>query len=188
MVRAKRNENKKAPTKVKMKLKILPTSLLIAFGVLAASTAQAAPKSALMEPVKSVYEHYIKIQTALASDSTKDVAANAAAMAKAIRSDTMKMLSPKVAQQAEALAKAATLESEREAFKPLSQSLIEYLNANPASPSGYVEVFCPMAKAGWLQTSPPVANPYMGKSMLRCGSIKPKTGLQEHSAHDHSHH
>ena len=83
-----------------------------------------------MEPVKSAYDRYIKIQTALAADSMKDVAANATAIAKAIRSDPMKMLSPKVAQQAEALAKATNLESEREAFKPLSQSLIAYLAAN----------------------------------------------------------
>ena len=155
-----------------MKLKIIRTVLLTALGLLAASNVKAANESALMEPVKSVYDHYVKIQTALASDSTKDVAANATAIAKAVRSDSMKMLSPKVAQQAEALAKAASLETEREAFKPLSQSLIEYLAANPAAAAQFVEGYCPMAKAGWLQTSTPVNNPYMGKSMLRCGELK----------------
>lgn len=173
---------------MKTKLKIIRTVLLTALGFAAATSTPAATTSPLMEPVKSVYDRYVKIQTALAADSSKDVAANATAIARAIRSDTMKTLSPKVAQQAEALAKASNLESEREAFKPLSQSLIEYLGANPAAAAQYVEVYCPMAKAGWLQTGTPIANPYMGKSMLRCGSIKPRTESKKEDHSQHSHH
>lgn len=127
---------------------------------------------ALMQPVQSVFENYIKLQTALAQDSTQDVQKTAAAMAKAIREDSMKMLSPEVAQQAEALANAKDIEAAREAFKPLSQSLIEYLKAQKVPSGTYHEVYCPMAMASWLQTGKTVANPYFGQAMLRCGQFK----------------
>ena len=52
---------------------------------------------ALMQPVKSVYDSYLKIQAELANDSIKGVDANANAIAKAVKGDEMKMLSPDVA-------------------------------------------------------------------------------------------
>src|SRR5260370_6867121 len=64
---------------------------------------------ALMEPVKSVLDHYLKIQGELAKDSIKGVDEHAAAIAKAVKGDEMKMLSPDVAKQAETLARAKTL-------------------------------------------------------------------------------
>jgi hypothetical protein len=45
--------------------------------------------AALMQPVKSVYDSYLKIQVELAKDSTKDVADNATAIAKAVKGDEM---------------------------------------------------------------------------------------------------
>src|SRR5207237_5905002 len=47
---------------------------------------------ALMEPVKSVYDSYLKIQTELVKDSLKGVSENATAITKAVRGDDMKML------------------------------------------------------------------------------------------------
>ena len=42
-----------------------------------------------------------------------------------------------------------------------------------AAPKLY-EVYCPMAKASWLQTSKEVANPYLGKAMNTCGEVRGK--------------
>ena len=127
---------------------------------------------ALMQPVKSVYDSYLKIQAELAKDSTKDVADNATAIAKAVKGDEMKMLSSDVATQAETLAKAKDLKAAREAFKPLSKSLIKYLADNKAGKGTYHEAYCPMVKSSWLQTEKEVRNPYYGKSMLTCGELK----------------
>lgn len=127
---------------------------------------------ALMQPVKSVLEHYLMIQSGLAMDSIKGLDEHANAIAKAVTSDGMKMLSPDVAKQAETLAKAKDLKTAREAFKPLSNSLIKYLAANKAGKGTYHEAFCPMAKASWLQTEKDIKNPYMGKEMLTCGVLK----------------
>jgi hypothetical protein len=114
----------------------------------------------------------LKVQAELAKDSIKDVADNANAIAKAVRGDEMKMLSPDVAKQAEKLAQASDLKTAREAFKPLSKSLIKYLADNKAGKSTYREAYCPMVKAGWLQTGKEIKNPYMGKEMLSCGEFK----------------
>lgn len=127
---------------------------------------------ALMEPVKSVYVHYLAIQKELAKDALKGVDEHANAIAKAVRGDDMKMLPMDVARQAETLAKAEGLKATREAFKPLSASLVKYLADNKAAKGVYHEAYCPMAKASWLQTEKEVKNPYMGKAMLSCGELK----------------
>jgi uncharacterized protein DUF3347 len=137
-------------------------------------TANSDQNAALMEPVKSVFDDYLTIQSALAKDSIDGIAASASAISKAIRGDSMKMLSPEIAAQADALTNAKDLASAREAFKPLSKSLIAYLNANNVS-GVYVEVYCPMAKASWLQKGDKIDNPYLGSSMRSCGQIQQKT-------------
>ena len=136
-----------------------------------APAALPADNPALMEPVKSVFNHYLKIQGDLANDSLKGVAENAGAIAKAVDGDKMKMLPATVATEAEVLAKAPDLKSARAAFKPLSDSLIKYL-ADHKAKGPYVKVYCPMAGASWLQADKHVANPYMGKEMATCGEIQ----------------
>ena len=128
--------------------------------------------SALMEPVKSVLDNYLKIQAELVKDSTAGVSEHAKAIAKAVRGDEMKMLSPDVAKQADALAQTKDLNSAREAFKPLSDSLIKYLKDNNAGKGMYHEAYCPMAKASWLQTDKSIKNPYLGQKMPTCGEFK----------------
>jgi len=129
-------------------------------------------ESALMEPVKSILDHYLMIQTELAKDSVKGLDEHANAIAKAVRGDEMKMLSPDVAKQAETLAKAKGLKAARTAFKPLSASLVKYLADKKAGKGAYHEAYCPMVKANWLQKGTGIKNPYMGKEMLGCGTLK----------------
>ena len=56
-------------------------------GLLSSVGARAADNPALMQPVKSVYDNYLKIQTALAGDSMTGVTENAGAIAKAVEGD-----------------------------------------------------------------------------------------------------
>jgi hypothetical protein len=152
---------------------------LLAFAAVALLVAPLAAFSAddkkmdpLMEPVKSVLDNYLAIQKELTKDSIKGVDEHATAIAKAVKGDDMKMLPPDVARQAEALAAAKDIKKAREAFKPLSASLVKYLSDNKAGKGTYHEAYCPMAKANWLQTENQVRNPYYGKSMLDCGELK----------------
>jgi Cu(I)/Ag(I) efflux system membrane fusion protein len=138
----------------------------------AAASSGGAKKAVFMEPVQSVFDNYITIQSALAQDSLDGVSKTATAVAKAIRGDSMHMLPPKVAEQADALAQAKDLETARTAYKPLSESLIKYAKAQKLPAGAYYEAHCPMAKASWLQTDKTIVNPYMGKAMLHCGQIR----------------
>lgn len=152
-------------------MKIKNLALAAVAGLLFNVVAHAADNSALMEPAKSVFNHYLKIQTALAHDSMKSVSENAGAIANAVKSDKMKMLPSEVATEAGALASAKDLKAARAAFKPLSDSLIKYL-ADHNAKGAYVKVYCPMAEASWLQADKNVANPYLGKEMPTCGEIQ----------------
>jgi hypothetical protein len=153
-----------------------PTSriltLLAASALLCATTLRAADDPALMGPVKSVLDHYLRVQDALTRDTTKGIEEDANIIANLVRGDDMKMLSSDIASQADALAKAKDLKAAREAFKPLSKSLIQYMTEKKAGTGVYHEVYCPMAKASWLQKGTDVRNPYYGKEMLTCGELK----------------
>jgi Cu(I)/Ag(I) efflux system membrane fusion protein len=144
--------------------------LAVAVGLLGSTGARAADNPALPAPVKSVYGDYLKIQASLAKDSMSGVTANAAAMAKAVQTDA-KTLPTSVATEAEVLARATDLTSARAAFKPLSDSLIQYL-ADHKVRGAYVQVYCPMARAHWLQADRNVNNPYFGHAMATCGEIQ----------------
>ena len=125
---------------------------------------------ALTGPVKSVFDHYLKIQAALANDSLTGVAENAKAIAKAVQGEA-KILPASIGAQAEALSQTSDLSSARAAFKPLSDTLIKYL-ADSHGKDAYVQVYCPMAQASWLQKDETVNNPYMGRRMAGCGEIQ----------------
>ena len=148
------------------------TLVVAALPLAAISAEDKKADDALMEPVKSVLDHYLKIQGELAKDSIKGVDEHAAAIAKAVKGDAMKMLSPDVAKQADTLAQAKDLKAARAAFKPLSASLVKYLADNKSGVGTYHEAYCPMVKASWLQTGKAIKNPYMGKAMLSCGELK----------------
>jgi Cu(I)/Ag(I) efflux system membrane fusion protein len=132
----------------------------------------ASTRAVFMQPVQSVFDNYISIQGELAQDSIAGLSKTGTAMAKAIRDDSMQMLSPKVAEQAEALAQAKDLEAARAAYKSLSELLIKYAKSQKLPAGSYYEAYCPMAKASWLQTDKTILNPYMGKGMIHCGVIK----------------
>ena len=160
-----------------MKLLKYTARLFVALAVAAApltaiSADDKKADEALMGPVKIVLDQYLMIQDELAKDSIKGVDEHAGAISKTVKGDDMKMLSPDVAKQADTLAKAKDLKAAREAFKPLSASLVKYLADNKAGQGTYHVAYCPMAKANWLQTGKAIKNPYMGKAMLGCGELK----------------
>ena len=155
-----------------MKLILFAASLVAIAGFLFTSPVRAADETMPMEPVKSVLDHYLKIQAELAKDSINGIDEQAKAIAKAVRGDDMKMLSTDVADQADMLAMAKDLKSAREAFKPLSNSLIKYLTNTKASRGEFRQAYCPMANASWLQTGKEISNPYLGKELPTCGEFK----------------
>ncbi len=126
-----------------------------------------AADSSAPSPIQSVTTPYIQIHDALAKDSLDGVSAAASALGKAAQSD--KTFPNELSQEAQALAQAKDLDTARDAFKPLSETLIKALGNDQISSTGLVEAYCPMKQAHWLQTSSTVSNPF-GTSMATCGS------------------
>ena len=156
----------------KQTTRLLAATALVALPLATFAADEKKEEPALMQPVKSVLDHYLTIQTELAKDSIKGLDEHANAIAKAVKGDEMKMLSSDIAKQADTLAKVKDLKAAREAFKPLSASLVKYRADNKAGKGVYHEAYCPMVKASWLQTGKDIKNPYMGKEMLTCGTLK----------------
>lgn len=135
----------------------LPVAVLVALLLTCAAV-----QPSFAGTTENALDHYLAVQSALALDSMKSVSASAQALAAAVRGDGTKSLPAAIAEQADALAKAKNLANARKAFKPLSESLITYFKANGVPQGTYVEVYCPIAKASWLQASETVKNPYLG--------------------------
>ena len=142
---------------------VVLTSAVFALATLAGHRTFSRQERAMMQPVRSVFDNYFKIASALANDSMDGVASNASAIGSAIRRDSRKMLSPEMAAQADVLAETKDLAGARVVFKRLSNSLIQYL-ADHKVTGKYVEVYCPIAEAAWLQEKgAKIHNPYLGK-------------------------
>ena len=114
----------------------------------------------------------VAIQTALAGDTMAHVSHHAAAISKAASEHKLHGLSADVASQAAKVAESKNLKAARHWFKPLSKSFVDYLSAHPDKSGKYNVAYCPMAKASWIQKGATIRNPYFGKSMLNCGTIK----------------
>ena len=134
---------------------------IIAAGLI---TAPASAKEASKE-LAACLKAYHQVHEALAKDDL--AAAKKAATELADKATPAKCVS--TAKHADELAQSTSLESAREHFKPISEECIKMAEGV----DGQYVFTCPMAKAEWLQTdSKQVSNPYMGKKMPTCGSLK----------------
>lgn len=64
------------------------------------------------------------------------------------------------------------LPHQREHFIKLSNSMYSLVSGFKANEAEAYLLYCPMKKASWLSESKEVKNPYYGKKMLKCGSVK----------------
>ena len=71
-------------------------------------------------------------------------------------------------QSAAQLSKAQSLDAARVAFKKLSAEAIQIAKGH----DGYYVANCPMAGRDWIQLTTKISNPYLGREMDTCGSIK----------------
>lgn len=154
---------------------LIAGTLLAALLAVVAGAAGASEFDRAMEPILA---EYLKIQTALAADTTDGVED----AVDAIR-DLAKQIDPKTASgehaehyrnipedllaACERLRDASDIGSIREAFKDLSKPISMWVTM--AEPADASVMYCPMAKASWVQHGSRVANPYFGSQMLSCG-------------------
>jgi hypothetical protein len=108
--------------------------------------------------------NYVPIAQALAADDLVAAKAAAAALSKQAVSNGM----TGIVEKAKVLSEAEDIVKARAAFRPLTDE-IEPLTITEKN---VTVMYCPMARGTWVQDNGPVANPYYGKAMLRCGGPK----------------
>jgi hypothetical protein len=124
----------------------------------------ASPLYAAEDVNKPLLTAYGKVRAALAADdleAAKKAATPLAEKAVAVKNDAL-------AKAAKSLAESKDIDAARAEFRTISEKVIPLVKGL----KGYYVVFCPMAKASWVQTDKAVQNPYYGKSMLSCGEVQ----------------
>lgn len=131
---------------------------------------------------RPVIKAYLSVKDALASDNAAAAAQSGNALSTALGQLEKEATAPAAKQafdkdgqaalkSAQAIGGSGDIKAQRKAFKDLSEHLYSLIKVIGASETLYLD-YCPMAKASWLSDKKPIANPYYGKSMLTCGSVK----------------
>lgn len=77
-----------------------------------------------------------------------------------------------MAARLEVYGKYDSLEDIRSGFEKISNSMIVLAEQKVFGSETLYVVYCPMKKANWIDDANTVKNPYYGKAMLTCGSVK----------------
>ena len=155
-------------------MKMIRSLLVLGFSALLSLVARAHDKNAPLDSdQKQFLAQYELVRAALAADdlaAAKKAAAVVAAMP-VIHHENGGDAPPGFVQDARKFAETKSLAEFREVFKSFSKRALHVTEGKP----GYYVAHCPMVpndEGDWIQTSKEIANPYFGKAMLSCGSIK----------------
>ena len=158
-----------------MKQAILLTVVLALVGGACAPGQSEAPKAGATPTVGStmspIIEPYLKIQSALANDSTEGIRQNAGDIATA--ATALGAPAFKIDTAAAQLTSAGELDDARAKFGALSEALDTYMTGLHLEPPDEVRVaFCPMENKPWMQKGGAIQNPYYGSKMIDCGDFR----------------
>lgn len=140
------------------------------------STISVAAQAKKDAKISGLYQNYIAIKSALASDD-----ANKASIAATQFIKTSSEISNKTVSEAElnnlrkdakVIAGSKNISAQRESFHKLSDNMIGLSNEFKLSQNPVYVQYCPMADGSWLSDESKIVNPYYGKSMLSCGKVK----------------
>ena len=138
-------------------------------------------------PISAIVGHYLQLKNALASDDGNEAAAAGKAMVETIdKMDTSSLtadqkkiyrdLADDTRENAEHIgANADKIAHQREHFDMLSKD-VYYLVKKIGAGQPLYQDYCPMYNGGkgatWLSETKAIKNPYLGKKMDTCGTVK----------------
>lgn len=126
--------------------------------------------------LSKLYQNYIAVKSALASDDFKKTSVTAAEFLKTASSINSKTLDEKklnsLKSESKTISLAKNIDAQRKPFYKLSEVMISVANENKISEKTIYVQYCPMADGSWLSNEKQIINPYYGSSMLKCGSVK----------------
>lgn len=137
--------------------------------------------------INEVVANYLKLKNALVNDNSKEAANSGNALIATIGKVDMNSISKEqmkdymdIAESAKENAEhigenAGKLDHQREHFVMLSKDMNDLIQLFGTNQKLYLD-FCPMADdnkgAVWISETKEITNPYFGKDMATCGSIK----------------
>ena len=152
-----------------------------------ATSHQAAEETKATVEIKEIISNYIQLKTALTNDNTNDAAIAGKALEAAFKSfdksaltteqkKTYEDIESDAREHAEHIgANAGNIAHQREHFDLLSKDMYDLVKAFGAGQTLYKD-FCPMYNdnkgAIWLSETKEIKNPYLGKAMPTCGTMK----------------
>ncbi len=150
--------------------------------------AQTAATNTAAFPAKEIIAGYLQLKNALAKDNGKDAATAGNAMVATLANVDMKSLPEKqmksymefaddLKEHAEHIGmNAGKIEHQREHFQMLSKDMTDFVKTFGNGGQTLYKDFCPMANDGkgaiWVSEVKEIKNPYLGKAMPTCGSVK----------------
>ncbi len=163
------------------------TELVKSETVVQSTTEPATIESTTKVSIKEIVGAYLQLKNTLTKDNSKDAATTAKAFIAAFKNfdksaftseqkKTFDDIESDAKEHAEHIgANAGKIEHQREHFDMLSKDIYDLVKAFGAGQTLYKD-FCPMYNDGkgatWLSETKEIKNPYYGKSMLTCGSMK----------------
>ncbi|MEO6521274.1 MAG: DUF3347 domain-containing protein [Mucilaginibacter sp.] len=146
-------------------------------------TASAKAQTTLSGSVNKVLTAYINLKNALVADNSKlanDRGKEFTAALKEVnpaqmndkQKTTWKAYGEKLRFDGEHISESDKLAHQREHFTSLSKNMIAVTKALKLNSTIVYEQYCPMKKASWLSETAAIRNPFYGKDMEDCGSVK----------------
>lgn len=131
----------------------------------------------------NVLDAYYQIKNALASDNAVLAAKKATVLEKQIKTVKIDKLPgaekkawteqlERVKSATTSIANGTDIAEQRKSFGLLSTSMIGIAKNSKIGKDAIFVQYCPMAKEGWLNENKKIENPYYGKSMFECGTVK----------------
>lgn len=126
--------------------------------------------------VSKLYQNYIAIKSALASDDADKTSKAASEFIKTASTIDYKVVSEGniniLRKDATTISEARNIAAQRETFYNLSDNMIGLAKQFKVSKNPVYIQYCPMADGSWLSDEKKIVNPYYGSAMLSCGSVK----------------
>jgi len=126
--------------------------------------------------ISKLYQNYIAIKSALASDNADKASKAASEFIKTASAVDYKLISEGniniLKKDATLISETRNLTNQRETFYNLSDNMIALTKKFKLSSKQIFVQYCPMADGNWMSDERKIVNPYYGSSMLSCGTVK----------------
>lgn len=149
-----------------------PVALAIVVAMLVGGCSRSPRKSAIAVSTedRAVLTQYEAVRAALADDDSRRTRLAGEKLLKAIEAPGVSPAVAKTKIAAKTLAESFRIDVSRAAFKEISAALIPICDGA----EGFLVLSSSLVPDGsWIQTTPAVSNPYLGRAMATYGEIKP---------------